>query len=271
VTQAAVSKTIQALEENLGCALFTRSGRTIALTPKGQELYERTRSALDYLEEGCARIRAGQDETSITIVANTAVSHFWLAPRLRRYSAYAPSASVRLITSDREQDLIDIEHDVAILYGYENRLGWNQVRLFTEELVPVAKRSFLAENNLSGQLPLSPETIATLPVLDYDLRDAGWINFSSWLAWSGAPNNSNDVHRVFSNYDLAIDAMLDGQGIALASRKLLMELLLNEDVVEVSDQQFRTDRAYFLGFRSGRELRPEAQKLHQWLLQSCSD
>ena len=62
VTQAAVSKTIQSLEANLGCALFNRTGRTIKLTHEGYELYERTQSALDYLEEGCQKIRSGDSE-----------------------------------------------------------------------------------------------------------------------------------------------------------------------------------------------------------------
>ncbi len=265
VTQAAVSKTIQGLETELGCALFTRSGRTIRLTRGGRELYERTRSALDYLEEGCAQLRIGHEGKPVTIAANTAVSHFWLGPRLRRYTDYAPSDSVRLITSDRDADLTDEDNDLAVLYGYEQRVGWSQAKLFDEELVPVAARRHLRDAGLLDRLPLAPELVAGQSVLDYELQGAGWTNFGTWLEWVGVPGGPRNRHRVFSSYALAIDAMLDGEGLALASRPLLSRMLADGDVMEVSDLRLRTERAYFLGFRPERGLREPALRLFQWL------
>lgn len=265
VTQAAVSKTIQTLEADLGCALFTRSGRTIRLTRTGRALYERTRSALDYLEEGCSQIRMGSGGTPVTIAANTAVSHFWLGSRLRRYADVAPSDSVRLITSDRDADLTDEDNDLAVLYGYDQRVGWSQAKLFDEELVPVASRRYLQEGGLLERLPLAPPLVAEQTVLDYELQGAGWMNFGTWLEWAGVHTRCRDRHRVFSSYALAIDAMLDGEGLALASRPLLSRMLAGGDVVEVSDLRLHTERAYYLGFRPGHKLREPAMRLFQWL------
>lgn len=266
VTQAAVSKSVQGLEADFGCALFTRSGRTIRLTRTGRVLYERTRSALDYLQEGCAQIRLGGGGTPVvTVAANTAVSHFWLGPRLRRYADVAPSDSVRLITSDRDADLTDEDNDLAVLYGYEERVGWTQVKLFDEELVPVAARRYLRESGLLECLPLAPERVAGQSVLDYELQGAGWTNFETWLKWVGVPPAPRDRHRVFSSYALAVDAMLDGEGVALASRPLLSRMLADGGVMEVSNLRLTTERAYFLGFRSERRLREPALRLFQWL------
>ena len=267
VTQAAVSKTIQALEDELGCPLFTRSGRTIRLTRAGRELYERARSALDYLDEGCAHVRADAAGPSVTIAANTAVSHFWLGPRLRHYADHAPSDSVRLLTSDRDRDLTDEGNDLAVLYGYAQRLGWSQAKLFDEELVPVATRGYLRERGLLERLPLAPEEIAGLTVLDYELHGAGWTNFAAWLDWADAGETARASQRVFSSYALAVDAMLDGEGLTLGSRPLLARSGSLRDVVEVSDRQLRTDRGYFLAFRTEVGLRAPAQRLFQWLLQ----
>jgi DNA-binding transcriptional LysR family regulator len=266
VSQAAVSKTIQHLESELGCKLFTRSGRTIRLTRTGRDLYERARSALDYLEEGCAHIRAGDKGRAVTVAANTAVSHFWLGPRLRRYADHAPSDPVRLITSDRDSDLTDESNDLAVLYGYEQRMGWSQARLFHEELVPVAARSYLGQADLMDRLPLTSDTIAGLSVLDYELQGPGWTNFGTWLEWAGVEDHPRERHRIFSSYALAVDAMLDGEGLALASRPLLPKLLGDGEVVEVSNLRLRTERAYFLAFRPDRKLSDPAQRLFQWLI-----
>jgi len=268
VTQAAVSKTIQSLEEELGCALFSRSGRTIHLTRTGRELYERARSAFDYLEEGCAQVRADIAGPSVTIAANTAVSHYWLGPRLRHYAEWAPGDSVRLLTSDRDADLLDEGNDLAILYGSPERMGWGQARLFDEQLVPAATRGYLADQGLVDQLPLAPEKLTGLTVLDYELHGAGWTNFSSWLDWAGVRTPARDRQRVFSSYALAIDAMLDGEGLTLVSRPLMPRTGAARDVVEVSDRWFRPDRAYFLAFRQDRELGAPAQRLFNWLLKS---
>ena len=264
VTQAAVSKTILRLEADLGCALFTRSGRTVRLTRTGRSLFERTRSALDYLEEGCAQIRVGGG-TPVTIAANTAVSHFWLGPRLRRYADFAPSDSVRLITSDRDADLTDENNDLAVLYGHDQRVGWSLAKLFDEELVPVAARRYLRDSGLLERLPLAPELVAEHSVLDYELQGAGWTNFGTWLEWAGARGAFHDRHRVFSSYALAVDAMLDGEGLALASRPLLSRMLADGEVMEVSDLRLRTERAYFLGFRPERKHGEATLRLFQWL------
>lgn len=266
VTQAAVSKTIQSLEAELGCALFSRSGRTIHLTRTGRELYERTRSAFDYLEEGCGQVRAEIAGPSVTIAANTAVSHYWLGPRLRHYADHAPDDSVRLLTSDRDADLLDEGNDLAVLYGTAQRMGWSQVRLFEEELVPVATRGYLAEHGLLERVPLPPEELTRLTVLDYELHGAGWTNIGTWLEWAGVRSPARDTQRVFSSYALAIDAMLDGEGLTLASRPLLPRRGGARDVIEVSDRPLRTDRSYFLGFRPDRELAAPAKRLFQWLV-----
>lgn len=267
VTQAAVSKTIQGLEAELGCALFTRSGRTIRLTRPGRELYECARSALDYLEEGCARVRAETGLASVTIAANTAVSHFWLGPRLRRFADDFPAESVRLVTSDRDRDLTDADNDLAVLYGHEQRMGWSQFRLFNEELVPVATRGYLAGEGFLERLPLAPAEIVNLTVLDYELHGAGWTNFETWFEWAGVRGAAHERQRMFSSYALAIDAMLDGEGLTLASRSMLPHMGAGRDLVEISDLVLRTDRAYFLAFRPERGLSGPAGKLFQWLVQ----
>lgn len=54
-SQSSVSHTIQTLEYQLGCRLFTRSNRGIKLTPEGKQLYK-------YVAAGCEQFIKGENE-----------------------------------------------------------------------------------------------------------------------------------------------------------------------------------------------------------------
>ena len=49
ISQPAVSKSIQKLEENVGIKLFERSSRGVSLTPEGELLYTHVKSAFETL------------------------------------------------------------------------------------------------------------------------------------------------------------------------------------------------------------------------------
>ena len=52
ISQPAISKSIQKLEENLGVKLFERSSRGVTLTPEGELLYTHVKSAFETLSLG---------------------------------------------------------------------------------------------------------------------------------------------------------------------------------------------------------------------------
>ena len=104
ITQAAVSRRIKGLEEHLGTQLFTRSGKNLALTPRGERLFQRVRASLDYLEESLEPFRTGSGR-SIALAASGSVSHLWLGPRLRDFARDNPDVAIHLATSDSPGDL----------------------------------------------------------------------------------------------------------------------------------------------------------------------
>ncbi|WP_017812247.1 LysR family transcriptional regulator [Paenibacillus shenyangensis] len=67
VTQSSLSKTIQRLEEDLGVALFDRTGRNLRLNEAGRLFLRRTQKALLELEQGKQEIRDLAHRESITL------------------------------------------------------------------------------------------------------------------------------------------------------------------------------------------------------------
>lgn len=265
VTQAAVSKTIKSLEAFLDCQLFARHGRTVKLTPQGKDLYQRVHSAFDYIEDACRRLRTTQTTATVTILANTAVSHYYLGPKLRQFAAAHPHIAVRLISSDREQDWLDSEFDLAVVYDDAYRMIWELHPLLEETLYPVASRQWLIKQKLLNQLPLTTDEILALPILEYERKAANWNNFASWLSWIGEDKRDLQASQIYSNYDLAVAAMQAGEGIVLISEQL--SPTDSEDFIPISDQVMQSDKAYYLGHPQGQNLSLEAQTLKNFLLQ----
>jgi len=267
VTQAAVSKRIKALEQELGLTLFRRSGRSLALTEQGSALARRTRSALDYLEECCARLHGDSSVPIVTIAANTAVSHFWLGPKLRTYAQGDPTTNLRLLTTDRTIDMVGEDNDIVVLYGQGERPGWTLLPLFPEELVPVAAPGYLESAGISPEqsLPLVPERLASLALLDYEQFEAGWTTLDMWFDWVGTTRPTHVRRRLFSSYAITIEAALSGDGIALGSLALLSDILAEGRLVAVSDRVLATGQGYYIAVRQDRILPESALKLLKWL------
>jgi LysR family glycine cleavage system transcriptional activator len=266
VTQAAVSKRMKQLEEELGFSLFRRSGRSLSLTEPGVALARRIHSALDYLEEGCARLY-GHSSAIITIAANTAVSHFWLGPRLREYALAEPMTTLRLLTTDRTIDIVGEDNDIVFLYGQGERPGWTLLPMFPEQLVPVASPRYLSASGVPSDraLPLAPDVVASLALLDYERFEAGWTTLDMWFDWAGVTRPKRGPRQLFSSYAITIEAALSGDGIALGSVSLLSDILAEGRLVPVSDRVFTTGQGYFIGARQDRVIPESALKLLRWL------
>lgn len=267
VTQAAVSKRVRLLERDLGRQLFNRLGRSLELTPEGRRLFEAAENAFDFRDDACAALKGTAEPRVVTIAANTAVSHFWLGPILRAFSLENDAIPIQLLTSDRTPDLVNEHVDLAILYGRGARLGWHQVPLIGEALVPVAAPRCLVEHGVETvRCPsLEPSDIAALPLLDYEEREPDWVNLARWFKHVGVLQIPKAHLRRFSNYALVIEAAIAGVGVALGSRALLARYLANGELLEISDRAIHTGRGYYLAFSADKTLSQDANHLLRWL------
>jgi DNA-binding transcriptional LysR family regulator len=267
ITQAAVSRRIQGLEEQLGAKLFTRRGRNLSLTPQGDRLAQRVRATLDYLEESLEPFR-GEGREIISIAASGSVSHLWLAKRLKDFDNESPGISVRLLTTDAPSELASEANDLVILYSTGEHPRWNLTLLMKEDLVPVAAPAYLARHGLDAEV-LTPDAIAMLDLIDYERFNAHWISLRQWFARLPQPPKSRISPRLsFSTYSLAIDAALRGEGVTLGSRGLIADELAAGTLVEIGVQRLETGYGYYLGMPRYRSLSPGAARLHQHLLGS---
>jgi DNA-binding transcriptional LysR family regulator len=267
ITQAAVSRRIQALEDHLGAKLFHRRGRNLTLTSQGERLFRRVRATLDYLEESLEPFSTLSREI-VSISASGSVSHLWLGKRLKDFDNESPSVAVRLLTTDSPSELASEANDLVILYSTGEHPRWNLTLLMKEMLVPVASPHYLERRGLEAA-SLSVEQIVALDLIDYERFNANWISFRQWFTSIRHPPKARPDPRLsFSTYSMAVDAAVLGKGITLGSIGLISEQLASGTLVELGAERLETGYGYYLGTPRHRSLSPAAALLHNHLLAS---
>jgi len=118
VTPAAVSRTIQRLEERLGTALFRRTTRRVGLTAEGERFAVRCREALAQVALAHEEIRNAKSAPhgTLTVTASPIVAPI-LVPRMARFTGRYPSLRVDLRLTDVVVPLGEGGIDVAVRLG----------------------------------------------------------------------------------------------------------------------------------------------------------
>ncbi|TFW16658.1 LysR family transcriptional regulator [Duganella callida] len=109
LSQSALSRRIEKLEEGLGVKLFERTTRRVQLTNVGQTFLLNVRTALDGLEDavlGVADLAAHRTGTVTLACVPSAVQHF-LPEVLKRFSERFPRIRVR-IHDESAQDVLNL-------------------------------------------------------------------------------------------------------------------------------------------------------------------
>jgi len=116
LSQSAVSRQIQALEEALQVPLFHRHARGLILTEQGETLNRTVREGFAKLAMTEALLTESRERAAgrLKVTTTTGFGATWLAPRLNRFMSLHPEVTVTLLLDDAELDLAMREADVAI-------------------------------------------------------------------------------------------------------------------------------------------------------------
>jgi len=265
LTQSAISRQVQTLEEQLGVRLFARGVRKLALTPEGHRLHRAAAQALADLAEVCASLRAGRRRPRVTVSAAIGVAALWLVPRLGGFHERFPDVDVRLSADNRTVDLAREEVDVALRYGPPELISPDAVLLFDEVVFPVAAPA------MAHAFPPAPTAadLATVTLLAYTGEMTPGLDWSPWLVSLGLEKARPRAVIQFNQYDQLIRAAADGQGIALGRGPLVRRLIDEGRLAPLMEARERVaSRGYFL-LRAAGEPRPEVDAFVAWLLEEA--
>ena len=131
LSQSAISRQIQSLEEDLKVKLFERHARGLTLTENGEYVYKTAHEVISKLKEVETSLGDQKNKPSgkITITTVRSFGTHWLTPRIQEFMKLNPEIEVELIFDDKELDLSTRQADIGIFMRRPKQLNYIQRKL----------------------------------------------------------------------------------------------------------------------------------------------
>jgi LysR family glycine cleavage system transcriptional activator len=243
----------------LGVPLFRRLTRAIVLTEHGQALRPKVVQAFQQLAAAVAAVRPAGRSALLTISTFPSFAAKWLVPRLGRFSHQHPEIDVRLNSTI---GLVDFHRDAVDLAVRQGRGRWPGLAselLFESELFPVCAPALL-----DGPFPLRrAEDLRHHTLLHSNRGDAEW---RLWLEAQGIGGVDPTRGPRFSDDALALEAAMEGQGVAISRDMLVAGDLASGLLVRPFAQSTPDWFGCYLVYLPGRKEDPHIRAFRDWIM-----
>jgi LysR family glycine cleavage system transcriptional activator/LysR family transcriptional regulator of beta-lactamase len=254
VTQAAVSRSVKQLEAQLGRSLFARHANALALTDAGRLLLPELTASFDRIAGAVQRASGAGSRPVLTVGVGPTFAMRWLIPRLGRFQAQHPGIDIHITTGGAAAPLRD-EWTCSVTPGRNATAGVTSLPLFSPWYSPVcaprvAKR--LRE----------PKDLYRATLLDVRHAPKDW---SHWLAKAGVDEAKIGNRVVFEFYAFAMQAALDGVGVAIGLHPYIVDDLAAGRLVAPFELAVRKEQGWYLTFRDESKLDPHFSAFMEWI------
>ncbi|MBX2832089.1 MAG: transcriptional regulator GcvA [Rhodospirillales bacterium] len=257
VTQGAVSRQVQHLEEVLGRQLFERQHRSLKLTRAGRNLLVSLTPAFDAIENAVAKVEDRADDTQLSVQAPLTFAMRWIVPRLGRFQMEYPDLQVQLGTYNDDSAAVDFnEVDIAIRFADTQDEQLVHEFLTGERLLPVC------HPDLAKKLK-TPNDLAGVTLLHSSAQREDW---RIWLSGTGIKGVDAGRGPVFATLDMAMEAAASGFGVVISDPAMIGEYVVTNRLTVPFDLPIDSPYAYSLCYPQGRLERRKVRAFRNWLM-----
>lgn len=209
-TPSSVARQIDALEDHLGAALFTRSTRMVRLTEAGRLLLDRASPILDALTDVRAEIASldGAVSGTFRVACLPTFGKRFVVPAAEQLMRRHDGLRVELDLTERLADPVADRMDAVIRIGHLSDSTLIPTKLGTQRMVVCASPDYLK----AAALPLCSATLSAHRLLDKFHGD----DLLGWRDALGADQSEINRHVVFrcDDFEALRDAARRGLGLA---------------------------------------------------------
>ena len=267
VTPAAIGHQVRALEDYFGQQLLRRSTRKVELTDVARWVLPTIGQGFDLLADAGERLMAPETGSALNLTVEPAFASRWLVQHLESFQQQFPDWDVRLSATYDLVDLAEARFDMGIRFGDGQYPDLTVHRLGLEEVFPVCSPELMQSHGPIRE----PNDLREVTLLHEDwvmANEQVWPSWKMWLKATGADAVNPDPGPRYSNSALAIQAALNGQGVALSSTALVADDLAAGKLICPFGDRFTTqlNTAYYLVYEADAERDPKVAAFRDWLL-----
>jgi DNA-binding transcriptional LysR family regulator len=256
VTPSAVSHRMRQLESQLGVRLFARSDFT--LSADGAVYLANVRQGLQALQQVPGHAPA-QGTAKLRLAVTPTFSRQILLPRLALFRHAYPDVELILQVAIPMLDVKAEEADLEIRYGTGPYAGVEQLRILSDEIVPVCSPDYFNEAGPFEGFD-SIEQVSRARLIRSPLE-----SWNTWFKACGVALPEPREGAQFNDVGLMLDAAAAGFGVTLMRLKLGSDWLDNGRLVRLSPRQVPSPNHHFICWKPGTLDRWECAAFVDWL------
>ena len=249
LSQSAISRQIQSLEQELKTQLFERHARGLSLTENGEYLFKTAREVISKLKDVESTLMDKKNKLSGKLTVTTVVSFgtTWLTPRIQEFMKLNPEIEIELIFDDKELDLSTRQADIGIWMRRPKQLNYVQKKLIDINYHIYGSTKYLEQKG-------HPKTLQELNkhnFISYGKGAPSPVFNPDWALKLGVKDNKKrkPVMKVNSIYGLLL-AVQSGVGLAALPDYITISV---PNIVKVLPQiEGPKTEAYFVYLQSHR-------------------
>ena len=251
VSPSAISHAMRSLEEHIGVRLLSRTTRSVAPTPAGEQLLARVRPAMNDIRNALERVTEQKDHASgrVRLLLPRFSVMSVLAPKLGQFARDYPDIVLDVTTDDSRMDIVAAGFDAGIHFGEYIEKDMIAVRVSQDHRPAIVG---------------SPEYFKThqVPKLPRDLLHHRCINFRHgsaglyrWEFEKGKKSLSVSVNGplIVDDVGLVTRAAIDGVGLAFISDESAAPYFETGALVRVLEDWCHPFPGFFLYYPSRRQ------------------
>ncbi|MFN5026485.1 MAG: LysR family transcriptional regulator [Candidatus Fonsibacter sp.] len=244
LSQSAISRQIQSLEQTLKTSLFERHARGLSLTEDGETLFKTANEVIVHLKDVETSLMEKKNKPSGKLIVTTVVGFgsIWLTPRIKEFMDKYPEMEVEVIVTDKELDLSTREADVAVWMRQPTQLSYIQKKLIDINYHIYGSPKYLEENGY----PNNVKDLDKHKFIVYGKGTPSPLSQTDWILKVGKKDSSKrkPVMRVNNIYSLLL-AVESGVGLAALPDYMVQEKsTLVKDLPNVDGPKYEAQFVY---------------------------
>ena len=229
LSQSAISRQIQSLEQDLKVQLFERHARGLTLTENGEYVFKTAHEVITKLKEVETSLGDQKNKPTgkLSITTVRSFGTHWLTPRIQEFMQINPEIEVELIFDDKELDLSTRQADIGIFMRRPKQLNYIQRKLVDIKYHIYGSTKYLEKNGI----PKTPNDLNKHRFISFGKGAPSPVFNPDWALKLGIKDNKKrkSIMKVNSVMGLLL-AVESGVGLAALPDYLVFQ---SQNVIKV--------------------------------------